>query len=281
MSKPIFISGLPRSGTTWTASTLAQHPRMEYIHEPFNWKLHPKREKYHMHYMPMNMQDQTFSVIIKSLLLPGKKTSSTFQEKINSLFKAVCCIKLIKDVHTCLALEAIDAIIKPQIIIILRHPCGLAASWRKLGYRVDNRIKLLINQKQLVEDWLRPFIPHMTCSHDPFFLIGAYWGATYYILDQQAKFHPNWIVLRYEDLCAAPLFQFRTLCHRLGLNFTHQIESFIVSSSHAEKKETHPYSVFRDTEKEAEKWKKILNASEIKRIYKGATKFSILHKYYP
>jgi hypothetical protein len=33
---PILVVGIPRSGTTWLARTIASHPLVRYVHEPDN-----------------------------------------------------------------------------------------------------------------------------------------------------------------------------------------------------------------------------------------------------
>src|SRR5690349_12395053 len=48
---PIYITGLPRSGTTWIASVINTAHSIKYLHEPFNCKNVSGASKYCMKYL--------------------------------------------------------------------------------------------------------------------------------------------------------------------------------------------------------------------------------------
>jgi hypothetical protein len=50
----LFLTGIPRSGTTWAAQGIAALTRARYVHEPFNRVLYPERARYNMLYLPAN-----------------------------------------------------------------------------------------------------------------------------------------------------------------------------------------------------------------------------------
>ena len=51
MKRPIFLAGLPRTGTTWIASVLAATPGMAYFYEPFNYRQVEESAPFAMRYL--------------------------------------------------------------------------------------------------------------------------------------------------------------------------------------------------------------------------------------
>ena len=130
----ILLTSLPRSGSTWASQTIAMATRSQLIHEPFNWKCYPGREKYHMLYLPAGSIQMDLIEIIESECT----SKSPF---IGRLIKDKPLV--LKDVHLCLAVEYVWEQLEPNIIILIRHPCEMANSWMKLNFEVRFRIDLV------------------------------------------------------------------------------------------------------------------------------------------
>src|SRR5438874_1277699 len=47
-------------------------------------------------------------------------------------------------------------------VIVVRHPAAVVSSWRRYSLTVD--FGSLLEQKELVKDWLEPFVDHMEAA---------------------------------------------------------------------------------------------------------------------
>jgi len=270
----ILLTSLPRSGSTWASQAIAVATRSRLIHEPFNWKRNPEREKYHMLYLPAGSNKLEMIEIIE-------KESTPKIPFINKLMKDKPVV--LKDVHLCLALEYIWEQIEPFIFILIRHPCGMANSWMKLNYEVRFRLDLLLSQQNLMQDYLYPFENHLRLNKDKWFEIGAYWGATQYVLDQISKAHGEWTWITHEELCDNSANRYQRLLNDIGINIDPIGQKRLISFLDRHDRmiiENKPYSVSRISVNEPDKWRKTLTQEQIKSVFAGAEPFGILQKFY-
>jgi hypothetical protein len=269
----IFLTSLPRSGSTWASQTISVATRSRLIHEPFNWKRYPDREKYHMLYLPAGSNRMDLIDILENVSRP----KLPFFNKLlidKPLF--------IKDVHICLAMEYVWEQIEPYIIILIRHPCGMANSWMKLRYEVRFRLDLLLSQPRLMADYLSPFERHLRHKGDKWFEIGAYWGATHYILDQLSINHNEWVWSTHEELCIDSEKAYHRLLSDLGVKIStkgeKRLHAFI--NRHNRIKAKKPYSVSRISAKEPDKWHTQMTPEQVKSVIEGAEPFDIMPKFF-
>lgn len=268
----IFITGLPRCGSTWASKTISKGIRSRLIHEPFNWRRYPNRLSYHMKYLPIGSSDQGFIKIIKNLT---KTTPLKFFR--NNFF-------VIKDVHTCLAVELIWEVFHAKVLILLRHPCAMGLSWSQLDLKIQFRIERLLAQNHLIEAHLSPFVSHLNTNNPSyFFRFGSYWGAVYYVLDRIAKMHPEWQFVTHETLCKDPENQFRILISSMGGNIQpSQINKLnrYLDRNNRKKYIEKAHSTIRNTSIEPLKWKERLTTRQIEDIFAGCMPFGVLEKYF-
>jgi hypothetical protein len=274
MTQMIFLTSLPRSGSTWASQAITSATRSRFINEPFNWKRYTEREKFHMRYLPAGSMQPDLIEIIKNtsnLRIP------IFHNRLEN--QSV----VIKDVHICLAIEYIWEQLRPHTIILIRHPCGMANSWVKLNYEVRFRIDLLLSQDNLVVEHLAPFESHLNRKEDTWFDIGVYWGASHFVLDRLSAQHPEWQWITHEDLCIDAKANYEKLLLNLGVDVTEsgqkKLDTFLnrnIRISELSK----PYSVARISENEPDKWRTSLTTEQIRSVLLGAEPFGILEKYY-
>lgn len=274
VSQPIMITGLPRSGTTWLCNAVSTTIHGRLVHEPFNWKRFPDRLPYHMKYMPADAEDTELLHIFKR---------SIWQTRLFSIWPWSSRRTVIKDVHVCLALEYIFATLNPRIIIIMRHPCAMANSWQALNLEAGSRLELLLSQKELVDKFLKPFEAHMISSDDYFFQIGAYWGASYYIMKELSAKHPEWQWITHEQLCIDPVAHYKNLFSRIGLPLTEKenqrLEQFLSQHNRPGTHEEGVLHINRVTNKEPEKWQRELSPEQIQTTLAGAAPFELLQTF--
>lgn len=191
---------------------------------------------------------------------------------------------VVKDVHTCLALAYFAQTIHPHQIILLRHPCALASSWASLNLEVRFRIELLLKQPSLIEAYLEPFQVHLRQTDEYFFNVGAYWGASYWVMLAQARQHPEWQIVTHEWLCVNSASRFRQLLIDAGIDVDNpgqrSVEQFLNSNNRRRKDREGAHSTARLTTEEPDKWKYKLTSDQIEAVLAGAKPFGILERYY-
>ncbi|MGB0386159.1 MAG: hypothetical protein ACPGWR_15230 [Ardenticatenaceae bacterium] len=244
------------------------------VHEPFNWKRYPERVNYHMRYMPAGYNDNLFIEILHSSM----KSRVPFWDVLCSSRRRV-----IKDVHICLAIEYLWEQLNPLVIIIMRHPCAMANSWLALNLEPHSRIDLLLSQEMLCKTYLAPFATHLRSRNDYFFEIGAYWGASYFVLSQIAAQHQEWQWVTHESLCVNSFLSFQQLLSNLGVALTptqlERLNRFLGKNNRQRTVSEGPYSLARVSAKEPEKWRRQLTQEQQQAILAGAEPFGMIEKF--
>jgi hypothetical protein len=266
----IFLTSLPRCGSTWAAQALAALADARYVHEPFNPTKYPERKSYHMKYLPGGSEDEEFARILgESVRAPDLR--SRMRERVQG------GTVVLKDVHCCLAVESVHEQLDAIPVILTRHPCAMASSWKALGYRLDSaaRLDLLLEQDALVEEHLGPLERHMRSSRDPFFQLGAYWGASYHVLRRIASAHPGWLWLSHEALCADPQSAFPAALRAVGLEVSDPSGRFLEQHDRPLREGESVYATFRETRSVPDQWKERLAPEEARAVLEGAEPFGI------
>jgi hypothetical protein len=188
---------------------------------------------------------------------------------------------VVRDVLTCLAVEHVWEQLRPHILIVVRHPCAVASSWAKVGFEVDYRIGLLLDQPRLVEEHLQPFQAHLQSSKDFYFQIGAYWGVTYYVLKSLSARHPEWQWVTHEALCLQLAEGYGKIIQGFGLEMSQQGYKFLKETNREQPEEEGHFSVSRLSADEPYKWQNKLTSEQITAVIRGAEPFGILEDWFP
>ena len=125
----LFLTGLPRSGTSWAANALTRALAAHLDFEPFNWKTKDDESLKRWHMLQLTEPTPEFDEIV-ARTADGERPH------------------VVKDVHTCLAVER-WAVVHPKVVILVRHPCAVAASWGKLDYPIGWQTEILLSQPVL------------------------------------------------------------------------------------------------------------------------------------
>ncbi len=273
LEKLIFLTGLPRSGTTWAGRALSAATQSVLIEEPFNWEWHPDRISYHMQYLPAGTRDGGYIDILHQEIFPLKRPRRCLRVLLNRRV-------LIRDVLTPLAIEHVWEQLDPWMIIMVRHPCAVAYSWSKLNFEAGSRLEILLGQERLLEEYLSPFRPHMLSSTDYYFQIGAYWGATYSILRRIAANHPDWQWVTHEYLCDELGDGYQNVLRPMGLEFGETGRRFLNENNRERQPGENPFTVARVTQQEPDKWKNQMTSAQISAVLAGVEPFGVWQVFY-
>jgi len=296
--KPILVTGGHRTGTTWVGRMLAASGEAAYISEPLN-VLHrpgvmsaPVRHWYtyicpenEAEYLPALRQTLGFryhlgreiaSLRSRKDFLRMCRDGSTF---LAGRFKHLR--PLIKDPFAVFSAPWFASRLDCQVVITVRHPAAFASSLKRLGWMFQ--MHDLLDQPLLMRDYLEPYRSEMSALPDEDVVGRAalLWKMIYQVVDEYRRSHPNFLVVRHEDLSLDPLHGFRRLYSELDLDLTPGAQASIMrSSSEANPSEISSVHATRvDSRLNLGNWRRRLDPAEIDRI-RGITA-GVVEGYYP
>jgi len=272
---PVYIVGLPRSGTTWIASVISTALSVKYFHEPFNCSNVFGASRFCMKYLANSGDDFAFARHCRKAF-NGQIVTDSIRTMLPPSYRRFPRLPgrvVVKDVCSCLAVECVDGLVNPMTILVIRHPCAVAASWHRLSYDIDRHLEAIRIQPHLNEDFLRGFQSVLTNARSFWQKMGAVWGAVYYVLLEQQKRHSTWQTVLHEVLCQNPVGSFKNLFEELDLTWTAATDTFLDATTKFDNAD--PYTTQRISADEPEKWQKQLDKKHIKEVLNFVRPFGL------
>ena len=299
--RPILVTGSNRSGTTWVGEALGQSDEVEYLHEPFNSSLWPRllerRPPGHFFYVceenegpwrepAERLLDYRFPVGAQLGEVRGPRDGAKLaRDWARSLRRRVRHRRpLLKDPIALLAAEWLAGRFDLDVVVMVRHPAAFASSIKRLGWRFD--FATWLDQPLLLRDHLGPMRPDLermaAGGHDTVEEAIVLWNALYGVVATLEDRHPEWHVLRYEDLAAAPVEGFARLYPALGLRWDDEVARRVAAFSDERNVKEVPASekgtVRRDSRAAMWTWAHRLTAEEVERVRAGTAE--VASRYY-
>lgn len=277
---PVYVGGLARSGTSWLAKTLSTASGVRYFREPFNYAFQPEATPFHFRHLAADDEDAAFDRFLRAALagrLDGPKLRQAFWQR-HQQYGWWPSRTLVKDVHTLLALARIERLSGARIVVIARHPCAVAESWRRLHQRdpddhlfgeLDAHLAILDAQGLLAPLRSAGLAEPATYLEK----MGALWGAAHAVVARQLDDHPHWHLVHHEALCAHPADEFRRLFDALHLEWTPQTTDLLARSTRTPSAK--PYATSRVSSQEADKWTRRLSSGEADEVMRFAHPFGL------
>ena len=288
--RPILVTGAHRSGTTWVGKMLAADPGVAYISEPLNIWHRPgvmraptrfwytyiceeNQSEYQSAFQEMlRFEYHTWREVkslrsVRDIFRMGRDWRTFWSGKWNSQ------VALVKDPFAIFSAEWFANCLDCQVVIVVRHPAAVASSLSRLGWSFD--FSDLLNQPQLMRDWLEPFKEDMEAmpgsAQDVIAESSLLWRMIYRVVADLQERQPNFIVIRHEDISADPLNQFEQLYKRLGLKYSIQAAKTIKSAT----RDTNPkeistrkvHSVRVDSLGNIKQWQQRLSTDDIEHVH--------------
>ncbi len=297
VGRPILVTGLIRSGTTWVGRMIATSPSVGYIHEPLNpWDAHRKsgvcRVPVPCWYLYVTKENEAaYYESIKNMLafryslLRGLGTIRTpkdawrvWQEvRAFHMHRARGARPLVKEPFAVFSAEWFAETFGMDIVILVRHPAAFVGSIKRVKW--GSPFHHLLQQPFLMRDYLGPFEAQLeeyaNTKRDIIDQAILTWRIVNYVVIQHRKRHEGWIFLRHEDISWAPVRCFRKLFVRLDLCFSPQVESVVRRYSDPSNPSEVPVewtcALKRDSRSVIWNWKNRLTESEIKRVREGTS----------
>ena len=297
---PLLVTGAHRSGTTWAGKMLAAEDGVAYISEPLNvlhrpgvfrapikrWYTYITREN-EAEYLPAfhELLDYDYHLLTELRSIRSRKDFLRMIRDYHTFFIGNLHGErpLLKDPFAVFSMSWFAERLNCQVVVTVRHPAAFASSLKRLNWSFD--FHDLLDQPLLMRDHLEPDRADMESmpADDILGQASLLWRMIYRIVHSTVELHPDFKVIRHEDLSLDPVRGYRELYQSLGLDFTPHVEKSVLASSSSEnptelsKNKTH--SVKLDSRANMENWKKRLTAEEIKRI-RNLTE-GVAHLFYP
>jgi len=286
--KKILLVSLPRSGSSWIATILANAENSYLVYEPDNIKVTLRAiflKKYIKVYPFLKADDKEkkyyklFNFVFNDLKYPknicreflhinGQKVLRRLTGKRSvQLFRyseGNPKIKIVKSVHCGLALEFLMGNFEFQPVILLRHPASLARSF--LSMDLIEAGEDFSTYKGLFEDFgLDQNDTGLKNIKSSLNRIGFKIGLFYSYFSRMIEKYPGIILIRHEDFLDDPENAFAELYAKLGLNWSTRVTDFI----HSTDNHGTGFQINRERAKEKDKWRGYFSESQLDEIKTG------------
>jgi hypothetical protein len=179
--------------------------------------------------------------------------------------------RIIKSVHSGLAIEFLKNYFDFRLVIVFRHPANVIASYLQL--KSEDGSRDIFEQPDLKNDFLQPYLDRIKELESPLSLMGFQIAIFYYYWENTVLKNGDTLVLQHEDLCVQTEEKFRRIFKSLDLEWNDKVVSYIQRNN----KEGEGYQINRIAKNELDKWKKKLTPAQIKEIQKGYRILPVRH----
>lgn len=292
MNKPIVVTGSHRSGTTWVGRMLCLSGEAGYIHEPLNPVRVPSwmREPPAYWYVCITSSNaDLYAPGIDRVLgfrYPTARNLTRLRKPehagmyLSDLKRALPARlrtprPLLKDPFALFSTEWFEERYGADILITVRNPVAFVGSIKRLKWQF--KFKTLLGQSALMKEWLQPFEADMRrCRDNDVDVVEqgiVLWNALHHAIAEMRERHPEWSVVRHEDLSRDPVEGFTELYRACGLRWDDSVAKEVERySSGGPSKELPMWrhgSVKRDSSSATETWRQRLTDEEVERVRAG------------
>jgi hypothetical protein len=298
--RPILVTGVPRSGTTWVGRALYAGGEIGYLNEPFNLATSPGTIRVPVaHWYPYITVENERAVLepladVLAFRYPLARELRRCRRRVDlrhtikmwrSFQYGRSRRPLVKEPHAVFSAEWFATRLGSEVVITVRHPAAVVSSWKRLGWDFDFRH--LLDQPALMGDLLDPFRSEMEAALTPpgalIDRVALLWRVVYECVGRFEERSRGFSVVRHEDLSRDPVGGYRRLYDALDLTLSPAAETAIRAASSSdnptETRVENPHETRLDSRANLENWKRRLTAEERARI-RRVTEETASH-YYP
>lgn len=175
---------------------------------------------------------------------------------------------LVKDPLAVFSAEWIAAEFDPQVVILVRHPAGFVHSLRRAEWTHD--FTSFTEQPMLMQRLPQKYANQVReAARDPGDIIDQatlLWKIIYHEVSEYRDRHPDWMIVRKEDLSTRPMKEFKSLCTFLDIAFDERFKQNVRDHTSGPSAPEELHAVQRDSQSEAWKWKRALDQCTIDRV---------------
>ncbi len=249
--KPVLVTGGNRTGTSWVGKALCFSKELFYVWEPFNcmspipFARHPF-ERHYRRVLPEESRKVKSYVRKKAIFelykgTPGGRgVSAKFRKVFSAVYKHALWAAgrkapLYKDPIAVMSAEWFQKNFDARVVMVVRHPGAYVNSIKRLNWPMC--VEEFASQPLLMNtlpEWLTSEI-HSRIAERPrpkgYVTEDAAlcWKVFHQVVHQYRNRHPEWILVRHEDISLNYIEGFRALYSKLDLTWDHEIERIIHS----------------------------------------------------
>ncbi len=293
MPNPILVSGLMRSGTTWTSRMIALSPKMFYVPEPFNILREPIHllnagtnypyfpeiniELYHKirSGVGLSFTKKEFGIFMRQSPSPKYHLYHLVRYGTLNLRLKKGMKPVIQDPLAIFMAPWLNKELHILPLFLFRHPAAYINSMKRMkwGFNFD----WLACQKKLMDDILHDFADDIyKLAPEKFIPFSVetqalVWNIFTTVMLSYKNKYPDWLFYRHEDLSREPVDAFKNIYKEVGLEISapiiKKIEDFTGTGNTTEAKAGKMHTLKRNSRENIKLWQKQLNADDIKKIH--------------
>lgn len=268
-SPPVVVTGIARAGTSWVGKMLEANGEFVYINEPLNPR-HPPGRSPGILRAPVPHEYVYITDENEAVYLAAFRDTFAFRyhavDEIRQNHTPFDVLKMAKyltsftlgrvrgkrpmlnDPYATLAAGWLVRRFAAPVVVVVRQPAAIVASYRRMGYRVA--LADLADQPLFVRDWLEPFRADVEAAlRAPDDLVGqvsVLWRVLHHVVAETQRRTGALHVVRHEDLSLDPVGRYSALYAALGLDFTEQVRRAVVEgASGTSKARSHSWRLSR------------------------------------
>ena len=279
-ARPILVTGMHRSGTTWVGRMLAASRESVYFHEPLNPScaptlLHLPVERQYLYVTEENEEgylsafQRLLGFPLDSRALEREPTKRLRRLARLAQARLTGARALLKDPFALFSIPWFARRLGADVVVVVRRPVANVGSTKRLGWGFDTGS--LLAQPLLLRDRLEPHRAELEAP--PAEIVGQatlLWRLLHEAVRDYARDLPEVRVVRHEDLSRDPPGEFRRVYESLGLTFGARVEQALARTTSArnpaETDPRRPDSIELDSHANLDAWTGRLTTDEIERV---------------
>lgn len=270
LENTILVAGTGRSGTTWLGNIINYKNEYRDMFEPFTSEY--TKECDHFHYKQYIRPDSNnkYYLEIAHKILSGN-IRNEWVDRYNKRF--FCNKRLIKEIRANFFLKWIKCNFPSiPIIFIIRHPCAVAHSRIKLGWKTY--LEDILAQEDLVRDYLIDHIEDIKSTTSNFEKQIYLWCIENYVPMKQFKKGEIYSIF-YEHLCLNPEEEVKRLFTWLGQEYNSKVKQAMKTPSPMSKK----HSAIVTGDSLVSNWKKDIGEDQVSNAMRIMERFELNRLY--
>ena len=244
-SVPLLVTGLPRSGTSWTGKMLEAGGQVVYVNEPLNPRRPPGRSP--------GVLNARVSHRFQYIAPPDdQQWRSAFADTVRLRYHPLAELKvarrpydlgrlakywsqfavgrargrraMLDDPYALFSSRWLCEQMGVRTLVLVRDPVGLIGSWKTLGWKID--LRELTGQPALVRAHLEPWLEQIDqaiTSGEWLQQMCCLWNVAHDVVDSFRDI-PNLTIRRYEDLAREPMSGFASLYEWFDLDWSERAQ---------------------------------------------------------
>jgi hypothetical protein len=282
--RPILVTGMARSGTTWVGRMLCAGGEAAFLDEPFNLEVGPGAVRVAAEHWYEYVCDENEEVFLSDLMrfvhfrypLLRELRRCRRPADVLETFRAWRAFgashgrrAVVKEPNAVFSAEWFARRFRSDVVITVRHPAAVAASWKRLGWSFG--FESLLAQPLLMRDHLRGYERELETSPsgaDAVDRAALLWRIVYSIVADYRSHFPDFLIIRHEDLSRDPLGEYERLYASLGLRFAADAAAAVAASSSSAnpKRAATAYETRLDSAANLDAWRTRLTSDELRRV---------------